>query len=158
PLGVRGVENAAEGEHRDRPCALAQPLLQAHERSWRGVHVRRVVLEARAGVALGESDVVEAAREREARGGPPRLLAVDPARHALIAGHLQPDDEARTAFGADAGDDLADEPRAAVDVTTVPVRARVRPRREELRDEIAVAAVQLDAGEPGALERPRAVD
>ena len=119
------------------------------------VHVRHVVLQAQAEVALPVGEEVDRAGGREPRRDPSRFLDVDAAFHPFVRRHLEPDDEALTAGVADALGNFAHESGPAFEVTTVGVLTRVGPRREELRDEIAVRPVQLHPVEPAIREPPR---
>ena len=57
-------------------------------------------------------------------------------------------------LGADRGEDLDEEPRPVLRRAAVLVLAQVGGRRQELADEVAVGAVQLDAVEPARLDAP----
>ncbi len=59
-------------------------------------------------------------------------------------------------FGANRADDLEHEARAVLELAPVLVLAVVDPRAEELRDEIAVRPVQLDAVRAGIARASRA--
>src|SRR5262249_60920289 len=114
--------------------------------------VRRMRLQAQAEIALAVGEVVEARRERrrDARG----LLRIDAARAAFIARHLQADDEAFAARLSNAFGHLAHEADAVLQRPTVWIGAPVRPWRQDLREQVAVRAMQLDTGEAAA-SQPR---
>ena len=69
--------------------------------------------------------------------------------------HLQV--EVATDPRADGPDDLEDEARAVLERSAVFVRAIVDGRAQELRDQVAVGAVQLDAVEAGLARAPGAL-
>ena len=149
---MSGIEHAAEGQHGQRPRVFAQALLQAHERPGGIIHVGRMVLQADAEVALREADVVETTGVGQTCGDAPGLVAVDRARHAFVARHLQANDEVVAASGTDARHDLAHKAGASFEVTAVFVVAHIRPRRQKLGDQVAVTTMQFDAREAGTLE------
>ena len=116
------------------------------------MHVRHVVFQAVGEVALAVGEIVERAVPRERGGDARRLVRIDAARHAFVARHLEADHEILAAGRADRIADFLDEAHAVLERAAVLIGAQVRPGREDLRDEIAVRAVQLDAGKAAALE------
>ena len=69
--------------------------------------------------------------------------------------HLQV--EIAADLGANRADNLEHESRAVLELAAVLVLAIVDRRAEELRDEVAVRAVQLDAVGAGLARAPRAL-
>ena len=86
------------------------------------------------------------------RGDARCLVRIDATFDALVARHLEADHEFLAAGRPDRVAHLGDEAHAILQRTAVAVGALVRPRRKDLRDQIAVRAVQLRAAEAAALE------
>lgn len=101
--------------------------------------------------ATGSLDVVE-----------PGLLEQLAEQHSLLGREalvleldrvdLDSEDEVIGDARLDGGRDLEGEPRPVLEAAAVLVGPLVRRRAQELRDQVAVGAVQLDAVEAGALE------
>src|SRR5262249_34833236 len=127
-------------------------LVNGEEMAAPKVHVGHMVLQAQAEIALAVSEVIDGAGTGERRRDARRLVRVDAARDALVARHLHADDEIAPAARADRGGPLAQEADAVRERTAVAVGAPVRPRGEDLRQQVAVRAVQLDAAEAARLQ------
>ena len=156
-LGERGVRrrrrfDPAEPDHREPARGGAEPLVQRQERARWIVHVRQVGIEARAERALAEGEIVEYPLGGRRPGDARCLVRVDPARELLVGGELDADDEAGAAGIANGDQHLAHEADAAFEAPAIAVAPVVAGGREELRDEIAMGAMQLDAAEAGALQ------
>ena len=82
---------------------------------------------------------------------------VDPARHPLVRRQLDTDDEVVAAGGSDRCHHLAQEAHAAFETAAVAIRPVVAGGREELRDQVAVGAMQLNPAEARALQPFRAL-
>ena len=160
---LRGLRrfDPAEADHREPAGNSAQPRVQRQEGPGRVVHVRQMGIEIGTERPLAEGEIVERLpadlRGRDGAGDALRLVGVDAARHALVGRQLDADDEVGAAGGADRRQHLAQEAQAAREAAAVAVPAVVAGGREELRDQVAVGAVQLDAAEAGALEPLRAL-
>src|SRR3569832_2501479 len=90
--------------------------------------------------------VGEPARDLEA------LVEVEPARAAtVLERESHADAEARAAPLAHRAQTVANEPRAMLERAAPGVRSRVRHRRDELGEQLAMRAVELDAVEAGLL-------
>ena len=155
PFGQARGADPAERHHRNAARDLSHAPVQVDEMPRTEVHVGDVVLETQAEVALPVGEQVERAGRCEPLGDPGRLVDVDTALDPFVSRHLEPDDERLAAGVANALRGLAHEPGASFEVAAVSVLARIGPRREELGDEIAVCAVQLDPVESAAREPPR---
>lgn len=68
--------------------------------------------------------------------------------------NLDPEDETGGRPAPDGSGDVDDEPDPVLESPAVGVGAQVRALRQELREEVAVRAVQLDAVEAGLLQIP----
>jgi hypothetical protein len=143
----RDVRHLGQRHHRDAGRDLPHAGGQVRERRVLERQVRDVVLEARAEVRLADRQVVGRCLVAEHPDDPLRLVQVDAALDVLVRAQLEPDGEVRAAGLADPTDDRDDERRASCGVPTPRVLAVVAPRRQELGDQIAVRAVQLDAVE-----------
>src|SRR2546425_11422972 len=97
------------------------------------MHIRYMVFEADGEIALAIGEIVGHIRER--RRDARRLLRVDATRDALVARHLQADDEVAAAALADRRGHFLHEAHAILERAAVPVGAAVRPWREGLRGE-----------------------
>ncbi len=126
--------------------------MQIDERRLGKVHVRHVVLEACAEVALCVGDVVEISQLGESLRDAFGFVGIDACVDPLIRRHLEADDEAAAAAVADFARDFLDETHACFQRATVGVVAGIRPGRQELGDQVAVGAVKLDTVKAAALE------
>ena len=131
--------------------------MERQERPGRVMHVRQMGIERKSERALAEGEVVEHALGRGGAGDALRLVRVDAARHPLVRRQLDADDEVRAAGGANRRHRLAHEAGAAFEAAAVAVRPVVAGGRQELRDQVAVGAVQLDPAEARALQPLRAL-
>jgi hypothetical protein len=147
-LGGRG--DAPDRHHRRAGRHRPQLFMDVEKMPAPEMHVRHVVLEAHGEIALAIGEIVEPADERG--GDARRLRRVDAARDALVAGQLQADDEIAAAALADRRRHFLHEAQAVLERAAVAVGAPIRPGREDLRNEVAVRAVQLDAAEAAALQ------
>ena len=154
-FGLRRHGDAADGHHGLSAGGGPQLFVYVEERRAPEVHVRHVVLQAVGEVALAVGEIVERAVPGERRRDARRLLRIDAALDALLARHLEADHEVLPAARADRLADLLDEAHAVLQRAAVAVGAPVRPRRQDLRDQIAVRAVQLHPAEAAALEPQR---
>ena len=117
----------------------------------RSVSVGDVHLERARVSALTKRKKIDFAGRRKPHRDARRLRGIDASRDAVIPGQLERDDEIRRARRADGAHDLADKARAPFEVAAVCILTHVGPAREELVEQMPVAARQLDAGEAAAL-------
>src|SRR6185503_3728576 len=84
------------------------------------------------------------------------VVEILPARvAAVLEREPHADGEPRPGPRTDRARHLADQPGAPGEIAAPAVVARVHRPRQELREQITVRAVQLDAVEPGELAAPR---
>ena len=126
--------------------------MERQERPGRVMHVGQMGIERGPERALAEGEIVEHALGCSGGGDTLRLVGVDAARHTLVRRQLDADDEIRPAGGADRRHHLAHEAGAPLEAAAMAVRPVVAGGREELRDQIAMGAVQLDPAEARALQ------
>ena len=151
-LGALRRADAPERHDRQAPGGAAHAAVQADERRLGKVHVGHVILETRAEVALAVGEVVDDAQACQMARDALGLLGIDTSGDALVGRHLEPGDETAAATCANALGDLAHEAHASFESAAIAVLPGIGPGREKLSDQIAVRAVQLDAGESAALE------
>ena len=140
PLNVRHVVRAAGGD----ADHLNPQLRQQRQQTMGLVHARAMLAEGPRPVVIGGPVVGDA----------------DAVRAGLPGGHVegaqaQADAESRR-LAADAGDDLAQEARAVFEAAAVASRAT--EGAEKLVAQVAVAVLDIDPGEAGALRQTGRVD
>ena len=147
----------AEADHREPAAGRAKPRVKRQEGPGRVMHVGQMGIERGTERALAEGEIVEHALGGSGAGDALGLVGVDSARHPLVRRQLDADDEVLTAGYAHRRHRLAHEAGAAFEAAAVAVSPVVAGGREELRDQVAVGAVQLDPAEARALQPLRAL-
>src|SRR5712691_675721 len=96
-LSMRRIDHSTEGQHRDAASRAPQTLLQIHKWPRRISHVRHMVLEAWTEVALREANIIELLLLRKTFDYARRLVRIDAAGDAFIAGHFESKNEVLSA-------------------------------------------------------------
>ena len=156
-LRLGRVGDAPQRHHRHAVGGAAQFAHQRHVGHARRMAVGDVLFERVGMAAVGEADVVDVAECGEVGGDCRRFLRSDAARDPVVAGKLEADDEAAATGGADGGDQLGDDARAARQIAAVAVAAPVGARRQKLVEQVPVAGGDFDAAEAAALQPRRRV-
>ena len=112
-------------------------------------HLDRQLVGGRGDVDQVDAGVGQHAAERRA------LLDLQSARHELDCRNAVPDREILADHLAKSGQDLEREPRAILQRAAVLVRPSVGVRGQELADEVAVRAVDVNHVDPGLETAPR---
>ena len=147
PVGVLGIGDAADGHHRYARRGL--------DRAGRVGEVPGAgeIVGPRAAQAPGDVEHVDPGRgQRPADPGP--LLEGEAAGQPIVGAEAEPD-RLLADDGAHRGHHLEQEPAAPLQVPAVAIGALVRERRQELREQVAVGAVDLDQVEAGRQGTPR---
>ena len=106
--------------------------------------------------ASGLTQVIEPAERRHPRGDLGLVRQRGAARHELVTAQPQADRVVRSHRGADGGNDLEQEAEPVLEVSAVVVSSGVGRGRQELVDEVAVRAVDLDSPKPSSRIRAAA--
>src|SRR5262245_34378954 len=150
--------DAADGHHRFAAGRGPDLFVNVEEGCTPEVHIRHVVFQTVGEVALAVSEIVERSVTDEGGRDTRGFARIDTACDAFVAWHFQADHEALAAGRPDSLADLCNETHTIFQRATVLVGSLVRPRRQDLRDQITVRAVQLRATEPAAREPPSGCD
>ena len=140
-LGFGDVTNGHQGQ---RPDDVLDPLREPHMRALPERGRQHNAFHRPVG-ASGLTQVIEPAERRHPRGDLGLVRQRGAARHELVTAQPQADRVVRSHRGADGGNDLEQEAEPVLEVSAVVVSSGVGRGRQELVDEVAVRAVDLDS-------------
>lgn len=145
-LGLLRPHDAPYRYHRDVGHGGLDPRGERHEVRVRERHVRHEGLDGVV-VRLGDREIIEHARVREAPHDRDHVLRREPAGGELVAANAEAEGEPGPDHPPHALDHLPREPDAVLQGAPVPIRSMVGEGGHELLKQVAVPGVDLDAVE-----------